>query len=445
MRIQFVAQEQIQLVIDGLNKLYEHMLKIGKIDAALMKDFMEPYFKEAGYREEVKQKGKNYNKSILIIHDSGIGDFIIMSAVIREIRRVYTNSHITLLVNKNSFSLAEVCPYVDELVISSEPLIKFTNFFVSYKKMMDTVKDLLKHRIDVVFNFGQYPSSQLLAYMSGAKERVEEDWTLGDHNSFQAENILMSFFSNFATFKSDFKKLTKPHMNEINLYILQDYSKNKIKNKKLELWLTPMDKFVAETILQPFNGKKVYAVVMGSNKNLSCKRWSPENYAKLINLLLAKEDIIFIILGAASEVEEGNTVTSLVDNAHLINLTEKLSFRQSAAVLNFCDFYIGNDTSLMHAAAAFNIPILSPSCFPADKEMPIVSMPQKYYPYDVPSVLVQPQHSLPECKDSKDLWGCQIRNKPHCINQITPEKMLTAFGYLVKRIEKNAREPLFFS
>lgn len=50
MRVNFVAQEQIQLVIDGFNKLYEHMIKIAKVDTILMKDFMEPYFKEGGYR-----------------------------------------------------------------------------------------------------------------------------------------------------------------------------------------------------------------------------------------------------------------------------------------------------------------------------------------------------------------------------------------------------------
>ena len=39
----------------------------------------------------------------------------------------------------------------------------------------------------------------------------------------------------------------------------------------------------------------------------------------------------------------------------------------------------------------------------------------------------------------------QDSNKPHCINQSTPEMMFKAFKYLDKRVSQNSKEPLFFS
>ena len=440
MRINFVPQNYINQVINGLSALHEHMTKTGQLDANLIKEFMEPIFKEAGYRDKQKKP-----QNILILHDAGIGDFIIMSAAIREIRRIYPNAHITLLINKTSLAMAELCPYVDEIITSDSNTLKLNNVLGFFKISIDTAKHLLKHRIDIAFNFGQYPSSQLVAYMSGANEIVEERWEVNVNESFKLGLIPMNFFGCLSNFKSDFKKLVKPHLNESNLYILQDYTKTKIKDKRLEVWLSPRDKFVAETILQPFNGQNLCAIVMGGNRNLSCKKWAADNYAKLMNMLLEREKIIFVILGGADEVEEGKIIESLVKSDNLINLTDRISLRQSAAVLNLCDLYIGNDTGLMHAAAAFKIPILSPNCYPADKEMPVTASPQRYYPYAVPSVLIQPRHSLPECKDKFDLSGCTFKDRPHCINQITPEIMLKGMEYLKQRIEQKAGEPLFFS
>ena len=406
---------------------------------------MEPYFLNAGYRN---LNSKRDAKNILIIRDANIGDFILTSAVIREIRRIYSKSYITLLINKSSLSMAENCPYINE-VVPMDHIINTRNlkdFFKFFKSAIDIAKYLLKRRIDISFNFGQYPVSQLLAYMSGTKELISQNWIVDVDDEFKSGHIPMNLFDTLSTFNSDFKNLEKPHFNECNLYILQDYSKNKVKNKKIELWFNPMDTFVAETIITNLNlnNKRMYAIVMGSSQHLRQKRWSASNYAKLIEMILKEEEAVFIILGGSSEIEEGNMVKSLVNSENVINLTNRLEFRQSAAVLNYCDCYIGNDTGMIHAAAALGIPILSPNCFPADITMTTASFPQRYYPYDVPSVIVQPSHSLPECRNSSYLSGCKM-NVPHCINQITPEKMFSALNYLRKRILENAKEPLFYS
>ena len=445
MRVNFVSQNDIQLVIKGFDKLYEHIIKTGQLDAENIKNFMEPYFKEAGYREIVKKKDKNFNKNILIIHDAGIGDFIIISAVIREIRRIYQKAHITLIVTKLSLSLAETCPYIDEVIAINKSFNKLKDIFIFYKnELLDVTKQLLKRRFDIAFSFTQYPSSQLIAYASGAKERIEELWISDVDKAFKLGYIPMSFFGTLATYRNDFKKLKNPHFNECCINILQNYSKVNIKNKKLEVWLSPIDNFVAETLLQSFNGRKIYAISMGSNKGLHRKRWNPENYAKLINMILEQENSIFVILGGISEIEEGNIVASLVNPDNLVNLTDKLTLRQSIAVLNLCDYYIGNDTGMMHAAAALNIAVLSPNCFPMDLQMFPTSFPQKYYPYGVPSVIVRPAHALSECKNSDELSGCMMEES-HCINQITPDTMFKAFQFLSKQIAENAKEPVFYS
>ncbi len=71
-----------------------------------------------------------------------------------------------------------------------------------------------------------------------------------------------------------------------------------------------------------------------------------------------------VILGGPDDRKAGETLPkSLGDRA--ICLAGKCTYRESAAVISHLNMYIGNDTGLMHIAAACRLPILSVNCFPA--------------------------------------------------------------------------------
>ena len=165
----------------------------------------------------------------------GVGDFILMSAVIREIRRIYPKTYIMLLINRFAADMAECCPYVDEVITcKDEVLTKINQFFQYYKNIADIVKLVLRHKIDIAFNFGHYPSSQLLAYFSGAKERVDLGFMNQDFS-----------FDELSTHQTDWRDFKKSHYNDRFLYILHKYIKAQIANKSLEVWLNPIDKSAA--------------------------------------------------------------------------------------------------------------------------------------------------------------------------------------------------------
>ncbi len=437
MRLQIVESNHVQYIVESMNKLYEHMINNARIDALEMKAFMEPYFLESGYREEsskLKVKAKSQASNILIMYDAGVGDFILMSAVIREIRRIYPKAYIMLLINRFAADMAECCPYVDEIITcKDEVLTKINQFFQYYKNIADVVKPLLRRRIDIAFNFGHYPSSQLLTYFSGAKERVDLGFMNQDFS-----------FDDLSTYQVDWRDFKKSHYNDRFLYILHKYAKAQIANKSLEVWLSPIDRALAIESLKNVGSKKLYAIVPGGNLKLSRKRWSVNHYAELMNMILDEEEAAFALFGGIEDVEASKIIKSSVKAECIIDFADKLNYRQSAAVLNLCDCYIGNDTGLLHAAAALNIPILTPSCFPADKQMTVSSLPALYYPYNVPSVIVQPKQALPECKNVVNSSGCNS-DESHCINQITPAKMFEGLKILNKQIAKNIKEPVFYN
>ncbi|MBR1730775.1 MAG: glycosyltransferase family 9 protein, partial [Selenomonadaceae bacterium] len=382
----FVTDDQIQNVIDGLNKIYDQMKIKNKFSALEIKNFMESYFEKSGYREKNKS---SKNNNILVIHDSGIGDFITISAFLRELRRIYPKSHIDLLVNKKAVPLAETCPYIDNLIVIDLYLGKFDEFFEFYQYVMDVVRDLLHRKIDIAFNLGQHPGSNLLAYMSGAKERINNG-AHSDHNEFiNLGKIPFDYFSELMTTEIDTTDLKNPHYSELYICILKNYAKTRINNRELEIWFSPNDRFLAEINLQRFDNKKIYAISLGGGfKN---KHWKAENFAKLINMILKNESATFAIFGGPSEIADAEIIKSIVDEQFIIDFTGKFNYRQSMALLNLCDCYIGNDTGLMHAATALKIPVLTPNCFANDIEMTPASSLQRYHPYKVPSVVVRPK------------------------------------------------------
>lgn len=187
------------------------------------------------------------------------------------------------------------------------------------------------------------------------------------------------------------------------------------------------------------------------------KHYPPEKYARLLELILQEEpSAMFVILGGGQwDLQSAEIIKNVAPKIYeekVIDLTNKLTYRQSAAVLSFCDMYIGNDTSTMHMAAAVKCPVLSPNAFaedlPKNLDDDIIYL---YSPYNVPAVVVRPEHSLPECMEAHVKgqakyvplnYGCTA-NAPHCITQIAPETLFKGFHLLKERIAQGNCEPLY--
>ena len=345
-----------------------------------------------------------------------------MSSTIREIRKHYSSAYITLVVEKKSANLAECCPYIDEMIAApfmSTPN-EFTQIFIAN---LNIARDLLRQRLDIAlaFAYSIAPNVPLLAYMSGAKMRIT-------HNGGIWTPLVTNLVPPIAG---------KHHSIDAELSYAEYLIKQPIVNRALEAWVDQSDLDFAQSVLP--STTKLYAIGLGGSK--ARKHYPPKSYAKLINMLLrADEQLQFVVLGGSTDVDEAAIIMANVERNRMIDLVGKTTFRQTTAVLNSCDLYIGNDSVAMHLAAATETPVLAPFCFPSDLHLPH-NVIDNWYPYGVPSVTVQPAHALPECRGSKNFYGCRA-DHPHCITQITPLDMFRAYNLLLERIAENNTEPL---
>ena len=371
----------------------------------------------------------------MIIQDSAVGDFVLTSGAVREIRRLYPNAYIEMVIYPRCQNIAEKCPYVDEIVSKDRPYPNWNHPAFFYMHNVEFAERLLKRRFDVCYSFGHYMDSNFLMYMSGAKTRI----------TFDLNNTPYEIFNCLATHPI---KIAPQHYVESRMSIIDDVLHSPVANRDIEVWYTEEDLKIAKSLLNGVS-RPIYALCMGGT--FAKKFYPPEKYTKLVKMILNEEPTAtFILLGGgdedlkSAETFKSNLPEKLLKN--VIDLTNKFTYRQNAAVLSMCEMYIGNDTGALHEAAAVKCPILTVNCFSLDLPNKEKSIPKTYAPHHVTSVVIQPKHALPECavNEPYDSYGCRA-DRPHCITQIDPETIFKGFHLLKDRIAKNLIEPLYIS
>jgi heptosyltransferase II len=90
----------------------------------------------------------------------------------------------------------------------------------------------------------------------------------------------------------------------------------------------------------------------------SAKCWPPSRFAELANQLQAQWDADVILFGAAGETDVSSAIASEMHRPP-IDLTGKSTVADLPALLSLCHVFIGNDSGVMHVAAAVGLPAVA--------------------------------------------------------------------------------------
>jgi heptosyltransferase-2 len=91
----------------------------------------------------------------------------------------------------------------------------------------------------------------------------------------------------------------------------------------------------------------------------SAKAWLPDRFRAFARAWSAGHgDAALLLLGAAAERERIAALAAGLPGA-VLNLAGRLDLRRSIAVLSRCRLFVGNDSGLMHVAAALAVPLVA--------------------------------------------------------------------------------------
>lgn len=424
------------------------MLSFNQIETDLLKvskksDILD-FFRYVGYIFQQEHFWNNERKNILIVRLDSIGDQIIHSGFIREVRRNFPESEITLIVSPIVYPVVENCPYVKDIYIfdKDKPTANFS-------ELIADILSFCKFNLwDKQFGFAfstRWAEDTIpelfLCYLSGARERIGYgtfpyfSWIEMHSNPVRQALDSVLLTRNLITSRDIITDA------ERNFYVLSGSGFDVLQNHA-ELWYTEKDRlWAAEKLLAlPMYCKRV-VIGLGGSKN--AKKYPAHSYLTVLSDLL-NEDYCFILVGAKHEIEDADFLVKNLPTSRVLNLVDKTTVPQVEAVISQCDYYIGNDTSHVHMAAANHIPCVVMYCEPSDKLSvcpPVFSGYSRFTPYQTHYKALLPEHALFPCSERRPIHCWCHADKPHCITQISPAEVIDNFKELVRdcNVETNKK------
>jgi heptosyltransferase-3 len=172
-----------------------------------------------------------------------------------------------------------------------------------------------------------------------------------------------------------------------------------------------------------FHKKKLSrAIAIGIGANHKSRCWPVENFRSLARSLLARwPDAGLFLIGGKNDHAAASLICSGLDGS-IIDTTGKLSLSETAALLEKCDVFAGNDSGPMHLAGAAGCAVVEISKHPTDGKAEHESSPVRFGPVARWSCVLQPKALAAECQE-----GCD-KSDAHCITSITMEQVMNAIS-----------------
>jgi lipopolysaccharide heptosyltransferase II len=295
---------------------------------------------------------------ILVIKLAGIGDLLLATPALRALRESYPRARIDLLVTPDSAGLLNGWPIIDNFIILDKYLFDYPQQLITHPRRLLRLLPLwhalreghydaalLLHHLTLPFGRLKH---QLLMRASGAR------WRVGLDNGH-------GWFLNVRVKDNGFGAM---HEAEYNMAIAEAAGAA-IRNRCLEVPLSEHEHEQARRLVygdEPPE-KAVWPIIAmhpGSGGYSIARRWAPDRFAQLADTLFHDAGGQLLLLGGPEEAELHQHIISIMQSQMPVrSLAGRGSIKVAAAALELVDLFVGNDSALMHLAAAVGTPTVA--------------------------------------------------------------------------------------
>lgn len=282
------------------------------------------------------------SKKILLIELAGIGDTILSTPAIRNLRENHPNSFIYLLTFTQPASLLQKSPYLNRIFI----------FHKGFKGMLNNflvLNELRGLRLDAAVNLYQHYSLKGAIKMALLFKFIHPQKTIGRNTDGKG------FFYDI---KIEDAINSPRHDVEYKLDLVKALG-CEIKDKRPRVRVDGLDIEKVEGLLEK-SSVSGSDLLIGINPggHRPSRRWDWKNFAQVCQALTTRYRMKIIITGTKDEDRLVRKIASALP-AQIVDTCGKLSLSQLAALIRRCNLYITNDTGPMHIANALGTPLVA--------------------------------------------------------------------------------------
>ncbi len=281
------------------------------------------------------KQGISESASFLIILMGSLGDIVRGLCVATHIKKTLPNSKITWLVEPKWVELIEFHPFIDHVIVFNRAwnALGVIGLYRKLKqKHFDITLDLQRHLKSGFFSFLSRSSRRIGFNRHDSKEL---NWIFNNERIDCFGDDLPKFL-HYLKFT---RHLGLPEPNPID-FGFSDFNP--------DLYL-PGD---VSAMNKPF-----ITVVIGSS--WQSKDWFLEHYVELIRTILTSGRYAVVLVGDRSQQDTAESISTQVNSDNLVNLVNKTSLLELAAVLKKAKAGVGPDSGPGHIAAAVGTPYVS--------------------------------------------------------------------------------------
>ncbi|HUI31787.1 MAG TPA: glycosyltransferase family 9 protein [Candidatus Acidoferrales bacterium] len=267
-------------------------------------------------------------KRILIIKPRAIGDVLLSTAVLPNLRWEFPAAHIDFLVESFAASVLNGNPFIDQVV----------SFNAQTQSSVSIILRVRKNNYDLIIDLFANPRTAIITLCSGAKFRIGYPFKWRRF----AYNILVPSRSG------------EHHNVEFNLDALRQIG-IPIQQSQPLFYLDETSKLFGNKFLEEHDLHHGTFVTINIGGGWEIKRWKADQFIDLCLMIHDRLNLDVVILYGPSEKVEAEDISSSSNSI----LAPETSLHEMGAIMDESLLLITNDSGPMHIAAALDIPTLA--------------------------------------------------------------------------------------
>lgn len=281
---------------------------------------------------------------ILILKFRNIGDVLLATPLIENLKYHYPQSQIDFVLNKECADVITLNPNINEVISYDRAYVKKLSIILQLKAEWQFTKQIKNNAYDLVINLTEGERGAQLVYFSGAKTKL----------GFAVRKGILSKIKVFDILGNDKKR---QHTVEKDLQFVPLLGKD-IVSKKVKIYWDKQTEQPVDELLKKYNINHFVHIHPVSRWMFKC--WEDDRMAGIIDFFQREKQLAVIITGSSNKIELDRVakILSLCKSVPL-NLAGQLGLKQLAYLSSRAKLFFGVDTAPMHIAAAVDTPVVA--------------------------------------------------------------------------------------